>query len=212
MRAPDRVGRRVRAGFLVTVALGSALGGGCATNPVPPHQRISAEKALMSGRGAYAVVQRTTGDAFAGELIAAGNEGIQLLTGGAKLMFIPYPTVVSVKVGVHSNNADVLGIWTTLGTLSSISHGFFAVFTIPIWLGFGVTTTVGESNRGLFECPPQPLAALKVYSRFPQGVPPGVDEDQLLGKPPRAQPVAAPAAQSVVPPTPPDPAVDKPKP
>jgi len=112
--------------------------------------------------------------------------------------------VASVKVGVHDNRADIAGVWTALGALSTISHGGFLIFTLPIWLGFGITNSVQESKRGVSECPPQPLAVLKAYSRFPQSLPPRVDEDQLLGKPPRAQSVVAPIA--------PDPAIGKPNP
>jgi hypothetical protein len=185
----------------------------CASNPTPSDRRLSQEEAISSGKGAYALVRTHDGASQAGELIAASSDHMLLLTDLGHLVEIDGTRVAKLTLGVHDNNEDAFVLWGVLGSLSTISHGFFLIYSFPIWLVSSIGATAQESHRGLFRCPadtPDPthtpmsmpacLWNASAYARFPQGLPPGVGREQLLGRapvvvptPPAVTPIPAPS-------------------
>jgi hypothetical protein len=191
--------------FLMTLMTFPTLVGsaGCASNPVPSRLRVTKEQAVMSGKGAPArVTFRNRAIAF-GELIAASDDTIWILTEQGQLAFYPVSVIESVALGIHDNHAELFGVWTALGSVSTISHGAFLIFTLPIWLVSGLSVTIQESRSGNFEYPPWPLVALKPYARFPQGAPVGLTAANLTGATQFAP--HPPSAPSTPPSTPPPP-------
>jgi len=186
--------------------LALALACSCATNPTPDDRIVSQEEAISSGKGAYAFVRCDGAAAVAGELIASGNGRLSVLTDHGGLVHVDYARVADLTLGVHDNNFDGIAAWTVLGSLSTISHGFFLIFSLPVWLASGIGAAANESHRGLFVCPANtrsnpPVSSMTsclidgaAYARFPQGLPPGVGAAQLLGRAP-----VAPAEASRVP-------------
>jgi hypothetical protein len=76
-------------------------------------------------------------------------------------------------------------VWTLLGSLSTITNGFYLVLTFPLWLISGGIITVNESESGLFktEYPGEEWwRTVARYSRFPQGIPKEVDLRKLKSK------------------------------
>jgi hypothetical protein len=175
----------------------------CATDPTPPDRRVSQETAIASGRGAYALVTSPDGRTTDGELIASTNGTLALLTPLGHLVAIPYWNIRSLALGVHDNDFGVFVAWSILGSLSTISHGFFLIYTLPAWIITGVSASSAESGRGLFFCqapskayePPLAacLADAAAFARFPQGIPPGVGSAELLGRAPAPGSPAAPS-------------------
>jgi hypothetical protein len=206
MRTPSERDRRTGAAALLGVLVPALLAGSCATNPTPPDRRRTPEAAVTSGYGGYVFVELERGGAITGELIAATGDKLTILTDKNKLGTVDFSQVRELTVGVHDNHPDATAIWAALGTLSTLSHGFFLIFTAPVWIISGISATSSESHRGLFICEPhrEPrassacLADARVYSRFPQGLPPGVGEAQLLGRAPVR--VAAPPPPAAAPP------------
>jgi hypothetical protein len=173
---------------------------GCASNPVPSRLRVTKEQAVMSGKGAPARVTFHNQAITFGELIAASADTIWILTEQGQLDFYRVSAIESVALGIHDNDAVMVGAWTALGSISTISHGVFLVFTLPIWLASGLSMTVQESRSGNLEYPPWPLVALTPYARFPQGAPFGITAARLTGA---ARPTPlAPSAPSNPPATP----------
>jgi hypothetical protein len=183
--------------------LAFALALSCASNPTPADRRVSQEEAISSGKGAYALVRYHDDGSEAGELIATNDGRILLLTDLGHLIEIDRRRVSELTLGVHDNNADAIALWGVLGTLSTISHGFLLIFSFPVWLTTSIGATSYESHHGLFHCPADTpettrnpvsirkpismsacLSAAGVYARFPQGLPPGVGREQLLGRAP----------------------------
>ena len=75
-----------------------------------------------------------------------------------------------------------------LGTLSTVSHGFFLVFSAPVWI---ITSTVIWNNQTKTAVERYPddfewitLDAMRVYARFPQGLPENLDRTKLEQKDP----------------------------
>jgi hypothetical protein len=204
MRTPDARGG--------TRALALVLACSCALNPTPSDRRLSQEEAISSGKGAFALVRTLEGGSETGELIAASDDHLLLLTDLGHLIRIDGRQVRELTLGVHDNAENAFLLWGVLGSLSTISHGYFLIFSFPIWLVSSIGATAQESRRGLFSCPADTpetartpmsmsacLAAAGAYSRFPQGLPPGVGRDQLLGR----APVLVPAPKAVTPIAPP---------
>jgi hypothetical protein len=209
-----RTRKRAAAALLAVPALVCSYG--CATNPIPPQHPVSQEEAISSGKGAYARVEMGTRQLFMGELIAAADRRLWILTDQGTLRIVPFQDVREVTLGVHDNHADVYALWTVLGSLSTISHGAFLVFTLPLWLVSGISSASLESHRGLFECPsdtPSPppismetcLTSTAAFARFPPGLPPGVGVDQLMGRAPAVSPKPAPSPAPPAPPSAPIP-------
>jgi hypothetical protein len=156
--------------------------GACAMTPIPSDKRVSREQAVTSGKGAYALLTFSDRATIAGELIAATHNSVWILTSEQSVLAVyPVSALESVALGVHDNNARMFGLWTTLGAVSTISHGVLLVFTLPIWLTAGISTTSLESRRGIMEYSPAAFETMNMYARFPQGLPPGIREADLLG-------------------------------
>jgi hypothetical protein len=177
--------------------LALALACSCATNPTPDDRRVSQEEAISSGKGAYAFVRSDGAAAVAGELIASGSGRLSVLTDHGGLVDVDFARVADLTLGVHDNDFGGIAAWTVLGSLSTISHGFFLIFSLPVWLASGIGAAANESHRGLFVCPANTrsvppismtscLIDAAAYARFPQGLPPGVGAAQLLGRAPVA--------------------------
>ena len=200
MRTRDRASRI----FAAVVASSCALAGSCASNPTPVELRVTQEVAISSGKGAYAFVDRARGDAVGGELISSDSGRLLVLTEEGHLVEVPYVEVRELTLGVHDNHFGSFVGWGLLGSVSTISHGFFLVFTLPLWLATSIGAASSESYRGLYLChevsEPAERAKLEAclweaaaYARFPQGLPPGVGAAQLLGRAPVIVRVTSPA-------------------
>ncbi len=95
------------------------------------------------------------------------------------------------------------GLWTALGTLSTISHGWFAAATHAAWLGVGIPSSVAGSNPHISAAD---CRALQAYLRFPQGMPDGFRASHFAGTgavlstepavPPSAQPPSQPPSNA----------------
>jgi hypothetical protein len=183
----------------LAVAL-AVLATGCATNPLPSDRHVSQEAAITSGRGAYTLAFLSAGGQLTGELISADRGHVLLLGDDHELRALKYDELNELRLGVHDNNKGGYIAWMVLGTLSTASHGFWLVFSAPTWLIAGGVSVAAESQRGVFDCRPREdtkhpeascLELAGNFSRFPQGLPPGVGKAQLLGR----APVPAPAAE-----------------
>ena len=78
-------------------------------------------------------------------------------------------------------------VWTLIGTLSTISNGGFLLFTAPAWQLGGWLATAAQSKRPILRSDQVPWLDLRLYARFPQGLPPELDLTSLgtvqLGRP-----------------------------
>jgi hypothetical protein len=106
-----------------------------------------------------------------GELIAADASTLHVLdTGG--LRPIPVGSIERVTVEVLPGHSGRVTVSTVLGTLSTISNGYFLLFTAPLWIISGTAAGSYAASRSSEQAMPTDLS-LPAYARFPQGVPPG---------------------------------------
>jgi hypothetical protein len=111
-----------------------------------------------------------------GELLAVDRANLWVLEGddaGDHPVAIPRRDVRQVGVQALPSGGIVTNPWTIAGTLSTFSHGYFLIFSAPVWaiVGFGTGIDEGVSNDLHVDRPS--LDSLSQYARFPQGLPPG---------------------------------------
>lgn len=160
----------MRAG-LVAVALLTACGG-----PMVTHGQRDPLRDARAANGPDEVFGETVSvtvglDRFLGELIDCdgANLYVRLHVTGPAWMRIPWRPSTTVEITLGGSGPGFL-VWTLLGILSSLSHGYYAGLTSTVWGTVGSLTTSFTWN------PREPVAtceALHRFARFPQGMPPG---------------------------------------
>ena len=118
---------------------------------------------------------------YNGEFIAVDEENIYVL-------YDTVYTIIKRKIylsilDLDQKNAAAYGGWVAVGALSTLSHGYYAGLSLPIWLLAGIPIAAGESRRDRYEAEyPTDLYwnDVKKFARFPQGI---SDIDLKLIKP-----------------------------
>jgi len=93
--------------------------------------------------------------------------------------------VQSARLAAYNANADRMGALVTLGTLSTISNGFYLVFTAPLWMIGGSVAAGRRSHEPILDYPEAKFQNFAPYARYPQGLPPGIDRRKIKMKKPR---------------------------
>ncbi len=181
---------------LAALAITAGLAG-CA-----PMQRIGSTSAVRSAASAHSPDEafgaqvRVIDDSntrYHGEAIACDERRVYLRLNVADDAREPYVAVdwrdvAAVDVALPGYGW-AYGIWTALGTVSTISHGYFGLLTHAAWLGVGIPTSVAGGNPSLSAAD---CRALQAYLRFPQGLPESFRASHFA--PTHAPPSAPPAA------------------
>jgi hypothetical protein len=116
-----------------------------------------------------------------GELIALSPDRVFVLT-DVGLLELPKTTISQAKLTAYDSGAVALGVWTFLGTLSTISHGVFLIISAPVWVIGGSAITAVQSHKPVISYPKNSWEAFQRYARFPQGLPQGLERSSLLPK------------------------------
>ena len=178
MFAAERAGRAALP-LAVAIAL-ACVAAGCASDPIPQAQRPSEEDAITSGFGSFIYVVDSSGQPHAGELIDVLPGRLSIFD-GRQIEMLPREGVASALVLVHRTHENYYTLWTVLGTLSTVTHGFFLVFSVPIWVTTGVATAISEHRRARLVYPDASRwEDLRPYTRFPQGLPAGITGNEFL--------------------------------
>jgi hypothetical protein len=173
-------------GGLALIALATA----CSTNPAPRGWLAPAPIAVSDPYGAWVHIEIPSAGKQApsgGELIAVGLDSVFVLAPDGEFHAIARADVTRARVAYYDSQYGQLAAWTTIGSLSTGSHGFFLVFSLPVWTIGGWATTGAQSRA--------PLAYVREnerswddvakYARFPQGLPTELDRKRLRPKPRR---------------------------
>lgn len=108
---------------------------------------------------------------FSGEFIASEDSIIYLLYDS--LYQIPKRKITESILELDEKNTTTYGLWVFGGSILTLSNGFYAGITLPLWLLAGIPAVVGESSRDRYEMD-EPTAeywdSIKIFARFPQGI------------------------------------------
>jgi len=111
-----------------------------------------------------------TTERYPGELIAVTPDSL-LVLGRESEMWIPKSIIIEVQISKHDLGAGRFVGWMALGVIGSLSHGWGAILTVPLWLIVGTITSITVAVTNDFTLLPDQWDELRQYSRFPQGLP-----------------------------------------
>lgn len=171
--------------WIICIYLAVFLMAGCVSTPGPKGWLPTPKQALSDAFGAWMIVEHGTlgrTKIAEGEFIAVQKLRVYILPQyGEDIESIPINTINKVTLAVYREHSYA-GLWTLLGSLSTISHGYFLVASFPIWLLGGALNTAAESSSGIEELIVFNWQDLSKYARFPQGIPNGLDLEALKPK------------------------------
>ncbi len=164
--------------LLLAAALAASNGTACSVaSPAPASARVSLEQAQRDPHGAWINLSTDRGG-VAGELLAVEPRAlvIQSPTGFQR---VPIAAIRGWSLAWYeADNGSVLA-FNVVGTLSTLSHGLWLVFTAPLlWMIPGTAMARTQSGQGYLDSGDgdvTPLLSLTRYARFPGGLPPGFD-------------------------------------
>jgi hypothetical protein len=110
--------------------------------------------------------------ALEGELLAVEFDSVFVLTESGDVVAEPLSDVGRAVLAYYAPGKTGLVLWSMLGALSTISNGFYLIFTFPAWLIAGIAATRSQSRAPLYWIEDsQDWAAAKMLARFPTGLP-----------------------------------------
>jgi hypothetical protein len=142
----------------------------------------------------------TDTDTFFGELVACDDAYLYLHLNNvaAPWVMVPWSSISLAEARVASKAMrNSIVVWNVVGGISTISHGFLAIISAPVWAASGIPSAFwAASNEHLSgKC-----ADLQAYMRFPQGLPDAIRAHYFGGGPPLvmvAPPSAVPSAPAM---------------
>jgi hypothetical protein len=124
-------------------------------------------------KGFDAKIELSSGGTFTGEILAVDDTKVYLLVEG-RTVGIPRGAVQKASIDLMPATGLAAGLWTAAGTVSTFTHGWFLVFTAPVWLGAGIPSTIAASSHESYvDAPQYELGRINQFARFPQGLPVG---------------------------------------
>ena|SRR5258708_2532525 len=154
---------------------------GCSKSITAPHGSVPNRKSLSTDAfgGWINLTLKSSQKSFQGELIAINTDSIYVMTNG-KVQREEISDVNSARLILYKTSSEEYALWTSLMSLGTISNGYFLVFTLPLTLIAGISTTNSESQRiNYIDYPQNSWEELMKYARFPQGLPQGLDVGDL---------------------------------
>ena len=164
-----------------------ALVAGCAGNPAPQGWLAPAPDAASDPYGAWVHIENAAAGKLVpsgGELIAVALDSVFVLTPDAEFHAIARADVTRARVAYYDSQYGQLALWTVMGSVATLSHGWFLVFSFLIWAIGGSATTGGQSRAPLAYVGKHGRSWDDVakYARFPQGLPTELDRMRLRPK------------------------------
>ncbi len=157
----------------------------CATTHAPRGWLASASAIRTDTYGAWINVEYDSVSKekaqLGGELIAISKDSIYIAN--ETFYIIALSSIKSARLVTYKSNAEVIGGLVLLGTLSTISHGWFLIFTAPMWIIGGSIASGVRSFEPIVDYPKQELSRFVPFARYPQGLPAGIDRNQIKMKP-----------------------------
>jgi hypothetical protein len=138
-----------------------------------PYYLPQSETIDVNQYGSYIEINPMQGE-LSGELLAVDNNAITILTDlnfQKKVEIVPLSKVHTFSIRYAKSKS--YGWTIPVFSLATISHGVFAIFTFPLNLISTISITASAINS--YKYKNITYDQLKMYARFPQGIPANVD-------------------------------------
>ena len=123
----------------------------CAATHAPQGWLGSAVNLQNDPYGGWLTVKTTTKAKLAGEFIAISDDSI--FVANETFFAIAKSDIKSARLAVYNSNAGAMGGLTALGTMATLSNGFFLVFTAPLWIIGGSAAAGARSFEPIVDHP-----------------------------------------------------------
>jgi len=152
---------------------------GCAASYAPANYLPSTDDVPQNVFGGWltlttepdSLIQNSKWMMYGGEFISADDSIVYILYDS---LYRIHKRIISESVlELDEKNTTVYGLWVLGGSLLTISNGYYAGITLPLWLAAGIPTAAGESTRDRYEMnypDDKYWNDIKKFARFPQGV------------------------------------------
>jgi hypothetical protein len=161
----------------MALVLASWMGVACAGHSAPDGflpNKVEAQNQAFGGWVDLTFLSEQADRNLAGELIAVTEDSLWVMD-GSMVVAVPVTSVASGELAGYDSESGQVGGAVALGVISTISNGFFLVFTAPMWLIGGSMAANSQGKVGLDDLPPMRWADLAKFARFPQGIPASLD-------------------------------------
>lgn len=159
----------------------------CAGSYAPDNYLPETENIPQTVYGAWIVVFTApdTSDSddkwlmYGGEFIAVDDSIVYVMYDS--IYQISKNKVTASSLELDRKNTTEYGVWVMGGSLLTLSNGYYASITLPLWLIAGIPSVFGESERDKYDMDEPDEAywdSIKVFARFPQGLD-GIDLSQI---------------------------------
>ncbi|TNE80736.1 MAG: hypothetical protein EP332_06885 [Bacteroidetes bacterium] len=132
----------------------------------------------INEHGSYIKLTNKTKPNFNGELIAIDTTLLIVLneeTGKCDTAFISEIEYFKLRYAKPKHYAWTIPVFSLL----TITHGFYALYSMPVNLIVTISVTVSGEKAFQYSEDDMTYEKLKMFARFPQGIPPNVNLDTL---------------------------------
>jgi hypothetical protein len=130
--------------------------------------------------GSYIKINKVNKDAINGEIIAIDSSQLVVLikkNGLSNCVSVPLNEVN--RFTIQYAKSKHYGWTIPVFTFSTITHGFLSILTAPVNLIVTTSVTAGGAKAFKYSEKDITFDKLKMFARFPQGIPPNIDTAQL---------------------------------
>ena len=106
----------------------------------------------------------------AGELLAVDGAAIWMLI-DRHIVGVSRDAVSTAKVEIHKSRVGRVAAWAGVGTVTSLSHGLFFIFSGPLWLISGTAAVVREATSNDAPVTRLNIDKLRFFARYPAALP-----------------------------------------
>lgn len=152
----------------------------CAANPAPRGWLSPPAQSQADPYGAWIVISTSDDSAHnagvglspSGEFLAVEDDSIFVLLTDGAVQGIPMHSILQARIAWYDSQWRELSLWTFLGSISAISHGFGLILSFPVWVIGGSVAAGGQSRAPLLGVDlPSGWDVVRPYARFPGGLP-----------------------------------------
>ncbi len=146
----------------------------CAATHAPSRWLREAEQLQYDPYGGWIGVKTPANKMF-GELIAVTEDSVFI----ADSVFHAVPAKMIISARLASYQSSGLEAFPLIGALSTISNGWYLIFTFPMWSIGGTIAVVYRSYEPILDYPQKDLLQFRQFSRYPQGLPDNADRTKI---------------------------------
>jgi hypothetical protein len=159
---------------IIIIGLITILFGSCTS----PRYLPSSDKIDVNEYGSYISITQRTASNIDGELIAIDSSKIVVLAEETtKCVTVPITDVQRFKL--RYAKPKHYGWTIPVYTLATIGHGLLLIFTAPINLIVTISVTASGESAFKYSDKNMTYDKLKMFARFPQGIPTNIDLESI---------------------------------